>query len=635
MAEDYKKAKRMGDISSRKAVLAGQSPVLPALDEILGDDDSRNPIFVGTMEIPLSQVKGTRTSGRKTAFAPDFMPVVDPNSEFAEKWSSLLASQMEEGIRDPILVYEYMREFYVQEGNKRVSVSKYVGAATILAEVWRIVPKHADDPEHRQYEEFLRFFEVAPVYEIAFTKEGSYRKLADLLGQDLDHAWTSSTIRDLKYMYSMFSRVFYSRGGWNLHLTCGDAFLIYLSIYGKDSLLSKTPAQIDRRLEKAWNEIVLADHGDEIDVVERPEEQDQSLLSILLKNPGFTAERPLRTAFIYDSTPEKSRWCYGHETGRTELEERFQGAVSTRRFDDCRSDEEIRRAIDEAVADGCSIIFTTASNQMKETLRSAIHFPEVRFMNCSVNLSHKAVQTYYVRMYSAKFLMGALAASLADNHRIGYRAAYPIFGALADINAFAIGAALIDPKASVYLSWASTSDSEWNTALEDNEIRIVSGPDINRPDTNSREYGIYERKENGEIRNLAAPVLNWGLYYDLILRPSVEGQPVRKTERADRAINYWWGMSAGVVDIRLSDELDYYSRKLMNAMRNSLILGKLNPFDGELHSTEGIVKEAGTPRLANEEIIRMNWLNDNVIGRIPQREELPESVWDKIEVSGV
>ena len=100
-------------------------------------------------------------------------------------------------------------------------------------------------------------------------------------------------------------------------------------------------------------------------------------------------------------------------------------------------------------------------------------------------------------------------------------------------------------------------------------------------------------------------------------------------------IHYFGFLSAGVVDIRLSDELDYYSRKLMNAMRNSLILGKLNPFDGELHSTEGIVKEAGTPRLANEEIIRMNWLNDNVIGRIPQRDELPESVWDKIEVSGV
>jgi len=64
-----------------------------------------------------------------------------------------------------------------------------------------------------------------------------------------------------------------------------------------------------------------------------------------------------------------------------------------------------------------------------------------------VNLSHKAGQTYYTKMYGAKFLMGALAGSLSENHRIGYRGAYPIFGALADINAFAIGAALMDPKA--------------------------------------------------------------------------------------------------------------------------------------------------------------------------------------------
>ena len=31
----------------------------------------------------------------------------------------------------------------------------------------------------------------------------------------------------------------------------------------------------------------------------------------------------------------------------------------------------------------------------------------------------------------------------------------------------------------------------------------------------------------------------------------------------------------------------------------------------------------------------MNWLNDNIIGRIPELEELPESVRDKVEVSGI
>ena len=47
------------------------------------------------------------------------------------------------------------------------------------------------------------------------------------------------------------------------------------------------------------------------------------------------------------------------------------------------------------------------------------------------------------------------------------------------------------------------------------------------------------------------------------------------------------------------------------------------------------MKEAGTPRLSSEEIIRMNWLNDNIIGRIPEPEELPENVRAMMEVSGI
>ena len=94
-------------------------------------------------------------------------------------------------------------------------------------------------------------------------------------------------------------------------------------------------------------------------------------------------------------------------------------------------------------------------------------------------------------------------------------------------------------------------------------------------------------------------------------------------------------MSAGVVDVILSEKLSYYSRKMIYALKNSLILGRMNPFDGELRSRDGIVKEDGTPRLSSEEIIRMNWLNDNIIGRIPELEELPESVRDKVEVSGI
>ena len=638
MTEDYRKARKLGEKAIRDARAAGKPDTLPALDEILTDDSGINPIRIGVMEIPLFLVVGTKTKGRQGAFAPDFMPAMEPDSEFASKWEALLQSQYEEGIRDPILVYEYMRRFYVLEGNKRVSVSKYVGGTTILAEVHRILPKREDTPEVRQYFEFLKFFDAAPVYDIAFSREGGYKKLAEYFGQDLDHVWAPEKVRDLRYAYAAFQRAFFAKGGWKLSITCGDALLVYLSIYKPEQLLNSANAEVERTVQKIWNELLLAEQGDEIEVREmpEPEEKETPILGSLFRKPGYSKENPLKVAFIYDSTPELSRWCYAHELGRNELSGRFGGAVEALRFDSCKTNEEIRKAVDAAAADEDAIVFTTSSNQMQETLRSALHYPAIRFFNCSVNLSHKAVQTYYTKMYGAKFLMGALAGSLSENHRIGYRGAYPIFGALADINAFAIGAALMDPKAEIYLSWASMPEEQWNQSLLDNDIRIVSGPDNIRPESVSREFGLYQRSDDGEIINLAAPLWNWGQYYDLILRPVVEGHSLRSNPgKEEKAINYWWGMSAGVVDVILSEKLSYYSRKMIYALKNSLILGRMNPFDGELRSRDGIVKEDGTPRLSSEEIIRMNWLNDNIIGRIPELEELPESVRDKVEVSGI
>ena len=51
------------------------------------------------------------------------------------KWSDLYDSYKQEGIRDAIKVYEYMNRYYVQEGNKRVSVSHYGGTDPFSGEI--------------------------------------------------------------------------------------------------------------------------------------------------------------------------------------------------------------------------------------------------------------------------------------------------------------------------------------------------------------------------------------------------------------------------------------------------------------------------------------------------------------------
>ena len=52
-------------------------------------------------------------------------------------------------------------------------------------------------------------------------------------------------------------------------------------------------------------------------------------------------------------------------------------------------------------------------------------------------------------------------------------------------------------------------------------------------------------------------------------------------------------------------------------------------------SQEGIVQVDGAGRLPSEDIVRMSWLNANVVGRLPEQRELSWDGLEKVEVSGL
>ena len=645
MLEDYYRAKKQGDREWRKAASEGRYPYLPALDDMVEDIASLNEVPVGLIEIPIEMIAGTKTAGRQNAFSAGYMPILGEKTEFGLKWSKLYDAQLEEGIRDPIKVYEYMRRFYVEEGNKRVSVLKYLHVPTVLGDVIRILPRPSDDKSYRIYKEFQAFYAVAPLYMISFSEEGRYEKLAALMGRDLKTRWPDETVETLRSSYRYFEKIYLGRGGDHLPITVGDALLVYLSIYSADSLLSESSAVLKQRVGRIWPEFLVKTGGDHVQLVEEPAPEDESrqkpavtglIGSLLKRGPGYSAERPLRAAFLYDRSPEESSWDYSHELGRTALEESFEGLVETVRFDHCSHDEQISRAIEAAAADEENVVFTVTPSQLPQTLRSAVEHPDIRFLNCSVNYTSNAVRTYYGRMYEAKFLMGALAASVADGHKIGYLAGAPLYGEIADINAFAIGAAIVDPSAKIFLSWSS-QEEDWKQKIKDEGIRVQSGPNLLKPQEEGREFGLYSIHEDGSVLNLAMPVWNWRRYYELILNSILNGTWDDKRDSGERkALNYWFGMSSGVIDVIMSDRISYYSRKLVGILKQAVIADTLSPFDGEIRSQGGLIKTVDDPRLSNESVITMDWLNDNVIGHVPEISEITDDVDKKsVKVSGV
>ena len=211
--DEYAHALKLGQREVAELSARGKSTNPVVLDEILPDNSTNVVQDLGVLEIPSQQIIGTKSAGRITAFSPSFLPLLSPQSEFANKWANLCVAHLGEvGIREPIICYEYLGRFYVQEGNKRVSVLRYFGAPRIPATVHRIVPPMDGTPRIQAYYEFLDFFKASRLYTVQFRRPGDYAKLLQAVGKEPGESWTEEERRTFNAYYSYFRDAFSQLG---------------------------------------------------------------------------------------------------------------------------------------------------------------------------------------------------------------------------------------------------------------------------------------------------------------------------------------------------------------------------------------------------------------------------------------
>lgn len=617
--EDYIKAQRMGKRDYQLRMMKGLPPTLEVLDDILPPKGSYSEVPLGLVQIPMDLIVGTKTGGRSSAFAGNFMPILKDNTEFAIKWALLSTAHVTEGIREPVKAYEYMNKFYILEGNKRVSVMKYYDAVSIPGEVIRIIPPRTKEKENRIYFEFLDFYEVSKVNYIWFSNTGSFGKLLTVMKKKPDEVWTEEERLLFSSVYSRFLGEYTARGGKELSITPGDAFLSFVTLYGYQAVSDKTMSELKNLVAKSWEEFTLLQSGKEIDLKLAPTEEKKTLLSRILS----MSSTKLKAAFIYAKTPGTSAWTYAHELGRLHLEQTFPDEVSTVVYENVTLTN-IEVCMESAIKSGCNLVFTTSPAFAQASLKAAIAYPDVRILNCSLNTSHRYIRTYYARMHEAKFLMGAIAGAMAENNRLLYLEDYPIYGSVANINAFALGAKMINPRVKVYLEWTSRKRFDLYELIRNLRPDCISGKDMVIPEEATRSFGIY-RQEGDYTQSLAMPLWHWGRFYELLIRTIMDGT-WKSDDKAPgkKAINYWWGMSAGVIDVICSKNIPNETKRLVDLLKQSIISGQFDVFFGVLSSQDGIVQDDPERSLTPDEIIKMDWLAENVIGSIPKTEELKE-----------
>ena len=629
---NYKQARAMGRHYLSEHSDSATKGYLYILDDLLDNVEICGEINLGTTEIPIHKILGTRTSARSNAFAGNFMPLLPENTEFGAKWCKLYESHIREGIREPIKVYEYLNRYFVQEGNKRVSVLKYLGAVAIEARVTRLIPKR--DESNKQisiYYEFLDFDRRATFDNLWFSHRGGFTGLVNLVETwQQEHPECKTSTADLINASFKSFRLCYREAGFaGIPITSGDAFLEYLKVYGfkPDRPLDTIREQV--KSCEAQFKLVSVKDPDTVNTVEQKFPSEKAALSFFSRKP-----RKLKVAFAFESTPEKCLWTYDHDVARKRLERIMGDKISVVTRYQVPNGENSYGPLKELMEEEPDILFATSPNMSAGALRLSIENPDKTILNCDFAQPKKNIMTYYAKFYEAAFLCGVMAGSMTRTGLLGYTttmATHP--GSTFNLNAFCLGAQLVNPTAHVVNLNLYRVDMSDPYHMEARKELARHGVDIamcihqpHTPLVRKGFPGVYaqlyllQSNTGHPSECIGAAAVDWSvLYNDLVGDSFKTKNSILDITRSgnDSSVHFGWGLNTGILDVLGVDSfMGHNAIRLLNIFKDLVATGKIHPFEGPLYDRDHnmILEKFSTLNLL--EIQSMRWLHEAVIDSI-------------------
>jgi len=331
----------------------------------------------------------------------------------------------------------------------------------------------------------------------------------------------------------------------------------------------------------------------------------------------------LRAAWIYISNVEDFGWTYAHDLGRRYVEEKLD-FLETGYVESVPEDESLP-VITQLVNEGYQVIFTTSFGYMDDTIRAGERYPDRIFMHASGYKRRENVGTYFVRMYQPFFLSGIAAGAVTETNKLGYVAAHPISEVIRHINAFHLGARMVNPDVETNVIWINAwFDPEKARAAAEQLIGIGCDVLAFTEDTPTvlqvaEENGVYsfshysDMKRYGPNAHLMGHIANWGVIYEDVL--------IRVYTGVWESRDIWWGFYEGAVDIgEVSNTVPEDARELIENLKRLMIDNSYEPFTGPLVDRRGNLRAEAGRQLTKQELLTMKWFLEGIKGDLPGEE---------------
>jgi basic membrane protein A len=335
----------------------------------------------------------------------------------------------------------------------------------------------------------------------------------------------------------------------------------------------------------------------------------------------WTVKNPFKAGFIYVGAPSDAGWTHAHDVARLEVQKYFGGRVETLYKEDVPEGPQCAQVITQLVDAGARIIFATSYGYQPELVAAAAKYPNVLFEQATGTTVSKTLSEYYGAGEDGDFLSGmaAGAAARAGNNKIGFVAPYPIPECLREVDAFALGAQLMDPKATVQVVWTNTwfapatERQAAESLVADGVSVLADGQDSPTTGQVAAAHGLkwtgYDSNQESFAPKswLTATTYNWGPYYI---------QEVKAAMNGTWKSQFWYGSLADhfVVMAPFGKSVSPATRTAVLAKEQQIVKGTFDPFTGPIYGQNGKIVVAKGVTLTVMQKYSITWFVKGVLG---------------------
>ena len=240
-----------------------------------------------------------------------------------------------------------------------------------------------------------------------------------------------------------------------------------------------------------------------------------------------------KVAWIYVGPHNDGGWSQAHDAGRQFVQTSLGSKVQTTYKENIANGAQLQQTVATLVQQGYKMIFGTSFGFFDKKL--AAKYPDVLFEQATGTDTAKNLSEYFGAAEDTVFLSGMAAGAATKNGTLGYVVPFAIPEVIRHANAFALGAQVTHPGATVKLVW---TNSWFNPTAEKKAAESLAGAgaDVIGQNVDSPAAGQYAESKGlpwvGYDSNamnfapkswLTGSVYNWGPYYLKRVKAAMNG----------------------------------------------------------------------------------------------------------------